>query len=63
VSGVDVVEVVFGLKPWRLEIVDGEFNVGWDPGGLNWAQVNSGDGGAGVLIADWNEWSVSIHLR
>jgi hypothetical protein len=36
VSAVDVIEVVLGGKPGALEVVDGEFNVGWDPEWLDW---------------------------
>lgn len=42
-AGVDEVEVVWGKRPWLLEVIDLVFDVGGRPAGLDGREVNAVD--------------------
>lgn len=51
---VDEVEGVFGECPGECEVVDLEFQVWGDVGGLDWGEVCGYDGGGGELVGEVN---------
>lgn len=53
VTEVDKVELVIGVDPLLLEVVDEKVDVFGDKGGLDGREVDAGEGGVGVPVADW----------
>lgn len=52
VAQVDKIKVVGRVGPGELGVVDLEAEVGRDPGGLDWADVEADDRGRGVLVGE-----------
>lgn len=52
VAEVDKVELVVGVDPFFLKVVDEEVDVFRDEGGLDGGEIDAGDGGVGVSVAD-----------
>ena len=55
-AGMNEVEVVFRISPWKVEIVNLKGAIGRDKVRLDWGEVVSSDNGRWILVGHISEW-------